>query len=145
MKSKHFNLKQLMGKVMAIFLVSVYALFSVGIIKATHFCMGRQASVALFSKQAKKCPCSIYATEKDSCCDDEHQLIRIENEQKVFSSLSVSLPCWIEFEKLYTKRLITSVETASHWSDQPDHSPPPKIPLWKFHCSIILYDDRVIG
>lgn len=34
---------------MVLTLSAIYLLFSVGIIKATHFCMGREASVAYFT------------------------------------------------------------------------------------------------
>jgi hypothetical protein len=132
--------KQIAAKTMVIVLVSVYALFSVGIIKATHFCMGREASVAIFSAEAKKCLCSLYAGEKDSCCDDAHELVRIENEQKVVSVLSLALPILFELEKLYTAQLV-AVETSSFESAYRVSDPsPPGIPLFKIHCSFVFYD-----
>jgi hypothetical protein len=146
MNAKRPRLNSLIAKIAMIFLASIYTFFSIGVIKATHFCMGRQASVALFTTQPKECPCSIYAMEKDSCCDDEHDLIRIENEQKVLSPLTLSLPQWIEFRKLYVTRLVAlAVKSDLPWHDQPEHSPRPKVPLWKFHCSIVFYDDQLIG
>lgn len=128
------------AKAMVIVLVSVYALFSVGIIKATHFCMGREASVTIFSAEAKKCPCSLIAGEKDGCCDDAHELVRIENEQKVVSVLSLALPVWFELEKLYTARWI-AVETSSFESAYTVSDPSPQgVPLFKIHCSFVFYD-----
>ena len=93
-------------KALALVLVSIYILFSVGIIKATHFCMGREASVQFFSSEAKKCPCSLYAKEKSTCCDDQHELLKIEDEQKVISSVSTPLPVW-KIERIFTERLLT--------------------------------------
>lgn len=130
---------------MVIVLGSVYALFSVGIIKATHFCMGREASVAIFSAEAKKCPCSLSAGEKDNCCDDAHELVRIEHEQKVVSVLSLAVPVWFELEKLYTAQLVAE-QTSSFKPDYLVSDPsPPGIPLFKIHCSFVFYDGGFMG
>ena len=44
------------GKALVLLLMVVYVLFSVGIIKSTHFCMGREASVQFFTSEAKNRP-----------------------------------------------------------------------------------------
>jgi hypothetical protein len=130
-------------KAMALLLVSVYILFSVGIIKATHFCMGREASVAFFTSEAKKCPCSLYALEKNSCCDDHHELIKIDDEQKVITAISAALPVW-KIERIFTERLLTSIlkHQPSH-REMPDKAPP-KIAIWKANCSYVFYDDESV-
>jgi hypothetical protein len=133
------------AKVITVVLVSVYALFSVGIIKATHFCMGREASVVIFSSEAKKCPCSLFAGEKDNCCDDEHELVRIENEQKVISALSVALPVWFELEKLYTAQFVAAATTSSGSAHLVSDPSPPGVPLFKIHCSFVFYDGGFMG
>jgi hypothetical protein len=146
LKTRKKKLKLLPGRITLIFLISVYLLFSIGIIKATHFCMGRVASVALFSAEARKCPCSLFAGEKNSCCDDEHELIRIENEQKTISSFTLAVPQWFVLENLYCEQFITSGDTKpSERFYPPGSSLPPKIPRWKFHCSLVLYGDPLIG
>jgi hypothetical protein len=133
-----------MRKVVMISFVSVYLLFSIGIFKATHFCMGREASVAIFSTEAKKCPCSLYAGERGTCCDDNHELIRLDDEQKVIAAFSLAVPVWIELEKLYTKRLVASDIADESFDHLPDDLPP-KVPLFKIHCSFVFYDDVLIG
>jgi hypothetical protein len=135
------TLKTFTGKAMALLLVSVYILFSVGIIKATHFCMGREASVQFFSSEAKKCPCSLYAKEKTSCCDDEHELLRIDDEQKTISNLTAPLPVW-KIERIFTERLLTFTIRSSNAdaSGEPQKAPP-KIPIWKANRSYVFYDD----
>jgi hypothetical protein len=126
-------------------MVSVYLLFSVGIIKATHFCMGREASVTFFSAESRKCACSLYAKEKNSCCDDEQDLIRLEDEQKVLSKFSIPVPVW-KLERLYTEQLIAWLTIRPQTFPQGQNtSLPPKIPLWKFHCSYVFYDDSLIA
>jgi hypothetical protein len=130
------------GKALALILVSVYVLFSVGIIKATHFCMGREASVAFFTSEAKKCPCSIYAKEKTSCCDDEHELLKIDDDHKTIASVSGPLPVW-KIERIFTERLLTFT-VRSHQFDfrEIPQKDPPKIPIWKANSSYVFYDEQ---
>jgi hypothetical protein len=131
---------------MAILFASVYLVFSVGVLKATHFCMGREASVRYFTAESKKCPCSLFAGEKNSCCDDEHNLLRLENEQKTVVAFTLPVPQWMELQDLSL--------TTSHFNlqvtqpEQPERSfslPPPKIPLWKSQHRLVFYDDDLIG
>lgn len=129
------------SRAIALVLVSVYVLFSVGIIKATHFCMGREASVQFFTAETKKCPCSLYADEKNSCCDDEHELIRIDDEQKTISSLTAPLPVW-KVERIFTERLLTLTIVSSADDSIREHTKaPPKVPIWKATSSYVFYSD----
>lgn len=123
-----------------IVLISVYALFSVGIIKATHFCMGREASVVFFSAEAKKCPCSLFSGERDGCCDDAHELVKIEDEQQNAPVLSVVLPVWFELEKLYTSQLVAIATSSARPCFRIADPSPPKVPRFKIYCSFVFYD-----
>ena len=125
-------------------MVSVYMFFSVGILKATHFCMGREASVSWFTTEAEKCACSLYASEKESCCDDEHELIRIDNDQKIISGSAAPPPEWISLGEIYTVVNCATAITAGQTA-KADDSPPPKVPRWKKLCSLVFYDDDRIG
>jgi hypothetical protein len=131
---------------MVVLFVSVYLIFAVGVLKATHFCMGREASVSYFTAESTKCPCSLFAGEKNSCCDDEHDLLRLENEQKTVVAFMLPVPQWMELQDLSL--------TTSHFNlhvtqfEQPEKSfslPPPKIPLWKSQRRLVFYDDHLIG
>ena len=132
----------MLKKTLALMLLSVYMLFSVGILKATHFCMGREASVQFFSANAKKCPCSIYAKEKTSCCDDEHELIKIEDEQKVITAVSMPMPAW-KLERIFTERFLADELMPNNVRERelPDKAPP-AIPLWKANSTYVFYDDE---
>jgi len=143
MKSKpsRFNLLSRIGILM---LVSIYILFSIGILKATHFCMGREASVSFFTTEAKKCGCSAYAEEKNRCCDDKQDLLKIKNEQKTISKLSLNVPEWMILEKIYTEQWVALNETVATGIEASDPAPP-DIPLFKFHCSFVFYDDEMIA
>lgn len=101
--------------------------------------MGREASVRFFSAEAAKCPCSLYSAEKSSCCDDHHELLRIDDEQKTISTLSAPLPIW-KVERIFTERLLTfSVVSLNQPVEQPSKAPP-KIPIWKATSCYVFYD-----
>ena len=125
-------------------LAAVYITFSVGVMKATHFCMGREASVTYFSSESKKCACSLYAPETNRCCSDKHEVLKIEDEQKTIQAYTIRIPQLYILEDLYTERLITSL-TGDNLAKEPievDVSPPP-IPLFKTHCSFVFYDSEL--
>ncbi len=132
--------------VTSVLLLSVYVVFSIGVLKATHVCMGRQASVEYFTSEAKKCPCALFSNEKSDCCHDEQALIKIDNEQKVISSVSAPIPVW-KLERLFTHKLLTVVRPVNeHLVKQFDSSPPPpKLPLFKQHRSYVFYEDEHIA
>lgn len=139
MSAKIKAIQLIARSVTMIVLISAYALFSVGIIKATHFCMGREASVVFFSADAKKCPCSLFSGARDSCCDDAHELVKIEDEQQSVPVLSVVLPVWFELEKLYTAQLVATA-TPSRPSFRITDPSPSKVPRFKIYCSFVFYD-----
>lgn len=144
-KSKTGRFKLNTTGIGTIILVSVYLLFSIGILKATHFCMGREASVAFFTTETEKCACSLFAGEKDGCCDDEKDLLKLETEQKSISTLTLSLPQWMVIEKLYTEQLVASHDPALE-KGHPSKDPlPTPIPLFKFYCSYVFYDEGLIA
>src|SRR5688572_29144609 len=101
LRSKYF-------KVIFVTLAAIYLLFSIGVMKATHFCMGREASVTFFSGESQKCGCSLFAGENDSCCDDEHELLKIKDDQNQTTGYTIQIPQLYILEDLYTERLITS-------------------------------------
>ncbi len=120
--------------------IFAYTLFSIGVIKATHFCMGREASVALFTTEAEKCACSAYAGEKGPCCDDDTELVRIDDDQKVISSLVFSGPSLFVIEALAQDDERTPKASGAR-GYSPEKGPPlPRDPLWKIHCSLVFYD-----
>lgn len=129
-----------------IVLAALYLMFSVGILRATHFCMGRKASVTFFTVESQKCACSLFAGEKDSCCDDEHDLIRLENEQKTVASISLDLPQMVQLGDISASWLLqTTLAEITNPVVEQYLSPPPKVPLYKSQHRLIFYDDRLIG
>jgi hypothetical protein len=126
-------------------LCALYLLFSVGIVKATHFCMGREASVTYFASGLHKCPCSLFAKEKDNCCKDEHELIKLEDSQKNLPAFSLSLPALTLLGEIYSQASISDHNDVASFEHSPaDEQPPPKI-LFKIYCSYVFYDAKSIA
>ena len=137
--------KQWMARLTALLIVSVYLFFSIGILKATHFCMGREASVSWFTTEAEKCPCSLYGGEKGSCCDDEHELLRIDNEQKIITAFAAPAPEWIALREVTIEVDASHVIIAGQAAKAYNDAPPPKVPRWKRLCTLVFYDDHLVG
>jgi hypothetical protein len=104
--------------------------------------MGRVKSSTLFTFESIKCPCVLFATplSKD-CCDDDHELIKIENDHAASHIVSIA-PDFFEIATLFeadqpnetdNRKLITPI----------GESPPPlsDIPLFAKYCSLVFYDD----
>jgi hypothetical protein len=131
-----------MTKLFAIAFTCVYLTLTVGVVHATHYCMGRVDSSAFFSFESRKCACELFASRSDkSCCDDEISLIKIEDDQ------SVSAPLTVVPEFFYMGELTFSVlaekPAQSGISFLITHDKPPgdQVPLFVQHCSLILYSD----
>jgi hypothetical protein len=124
---------------MVLILTGVYLLFSTGVVKATHICMGRKASVAYFTAETPKCACARFAGEKDTCCDDEHELIKLQDSQNAIPVFILSAPALIELRDLFQTEVITKngLDVFSEFSTV-SHSPPRS--LFKLHCSFVFYD-----
>lgn len=119
-------------------MAAVYLLFSVGIVKATHFCMGREDSVAFFTSEAKSCPCAL--AEIASCCSDEQGLLKLEHSQKNFSFFQLSLPTLWVLREVYTRSLDAGEEVARAGVDASD--PPPLLTsLYKLYCNYVFYGE----
>jgi hypothetical protein len=131
-------------KISSFLLVGVYLLFSIGILKATHFCMGRKAYESFFTIESEKCGCSEWMEESSDCCDDEHGLLKIDDEQKTISTFALNVPQWMVLEKIYTQQLITVVEP-THQEFGTHDPPPPDRPLFQKYCSFVFYDDEMMA
>jgi len=123
-------------KLGSIFILSVYLLLSVGVAKSTHFCMGREHHSALFSFESKKCACSVYQRiDVKTCCEDETELVKIENDQVHSSATDAPQTGWsvlpiIAFECAKPVILSGNVLTLVSYN-----LPPPKVPIYQLGCS----------
>ena len=124
---------------MIVVVSGLYLLFSVGIVKATHFCMGTEASVTFFSGDASECGCKLVASEKDGCCEDEHELLRIDDSQKNMSQFQLSLPVLSVLAVIHPLTGVPAhgyVASIDEWQ-----APRPPLALYKVYCTYVFYDD----
>jgi hypothetical protein len=132
-------------KAMLMAFAATYLLFSIGILKSTHYCMGRESSVVLFSADAHGCACSVLFSGADKgCCDDEHEVIKISDDHKNIGNYIIRIPQLYILDDLYTTRLITSTvspeKTLNH--KETEELRPPRLPLFKTNCSFVFYDNE---
>lgn len=129
-----------LSSLMVLVFAALYLLFSVGVLKATHFCMGREASIAYFTAEAHQCACNIIPPDGDDCCDDQQGLLRIDVFQKSLSIFELSPPALPFLGALYG--LPSSEPRCARANHRPlfETQPPPKI-LYKVFCSFVFYDD----
>lgn len=124
-----------------------YLFFSVGVIKATHLCMGREASVAFFSSEAEKCFCSKFLSkEKDACCDDKQEVIRIDEDQQAVSLFNLQSSDLILLEAFDLNLLSTRCEqNHDNALSTSSRDRPPKLPFYTSYCSFVFYDSDVVS
>ena len=137
--------RSLLTTVIIAMLSGLYLLFSVGVLKSTHRCMGREASVVFFSAEADSCACALFAGEEDDCCDNEHNLLKIEDSQKSLQSFQMAAPALPLLGQIYDAALAT-VDVAApgqHFRQEEDILLPER--LYKVYCSLVFYDDESIG
>ena len=107
--------------------------------------MGREASVTYFASDPQKCPCSLFAKEKDNCCKDEHELLKLQDSQKNLPAFSLSVPALTLLGEIYSQVLLSDDNNVARSEDVPaDEQPPPKI-LFKIYCSYVFYDEKSIA
>lgn len=105
--------------------------------------MGRAKSTKIFSFESKKCPCSAFLPQNNGCCDDEHELLIVDDSQTQTLALAVPVPAFFEIGQIFqTHPEQTFAYTSTQYFDE-DFSPPPKGPLFKINCSYVFYDEEL--
>lgn len=122
---------------MMIVVNGLYLLFSAGVVKATHFCMGREASVRFFTGEPSRCACSSFTSE-DGCCDDEHDLLKVEDSQKHISQFQLNLPVLSLLGEVHS--LMASDSNHADRVVEFRHEPRLPVPLYQVYCTYVLYD-----
>jgi hypothetical protein len=136
-------------KLFAIAFTCVYLHLSVGVVKTTHYCMGRESSSILYSFEAKRCGCSLFLpnSEKNSCCHDDSEFIVIDEDQTPTASLSLTSPDYFPIAELYSSDVVlASSFTKNEFDFYLNYNlPPPKEPLYKILCAYTLYDEELMS
>jgi hypothetical protein len=136
-------------KLFAIAFTCVYLHLSVGVVKTTHYCMGRESSSIFYTFEAKRCGCSLFLSnlEKNTCCHDESELIVIDNDQTPTSVFSLTAPDYFPIAELYNTGLQLATSLTKNESDfyLNNSLPPPKEPLYKTLCAYTLYEEELMS
>jgi hypothetical protein len=129
-------------KLFAIAFTCVYLHLSVGVVKTTHYCMGRESSSSFYTFKAKRCACDLFLSnlEKNTCCHDESELIILDDDQSVAQFLFIHAPEYFPMIDLYKNSVEAEQKYHKNIPSSPDYIPPPKEPLYTVYCSLRLYE-----
>ncbi|MFM7853095.1 MAG: hypothetical protein ACKO96_14545 [Flammeovirgaceae bacterium] len=129
-----------MKRVFCIVFVFIYSLLSIGVATSTHFCMGRAKHTSVFSFETEKCACAKY-NANTNCCDDQHKLLHIKDDQTGSQPLTAPLP---EFNLLGTLfKTVSTDDLQKTTSPRLAILVPCKIPIYEKVHSLLFYDSIV--
>ena len=122
----------------------VYLTLTVGVAKTTHYCMGREKHSSLFSFSTKKCGCSLFLQVNNTCCADQHEILKIDDNQSGGKITHTPIPEFNLLGEVYTLNEEIVSSFASRFQDETEvNPPPPKIPRYQSFCSLVFYDASV--
>jgi hypothetical protein len=107
--------------------------------------MGRAKSASLFSYEAKKCACSLFSKENNSCCHDESKYFILEDDQSAAILRLTLTPEFILLVADLGNSAQTIAQTSTQYVEHIESHRPPLIPLYKTHCAYMFYDDGEIA
>ncbi|MEQ8924496.1 MAG: hypothetical protein RLO81_01720 [Fulvivirga sp.] len=129
-----------MRKLFLTHIAIIYLLLSVGVTKSTHYCMGRAINVEYYSILADGCSTS--DERKMPCCDDETEILSIEDEHQTESltksfanTVSLFVPSYFQLE--YESLL--NITDESQFADLPDPPELVKEPIYITTHSFTFY------
>ena len=79
---------------------------------------------------------------KNGCCNDEHDIIKIEDDHAASTVVSL-VPGFYEIGQIFSEYV--SIENDADVFSDVDESPPPldHVPLFTMHCSLVFYDSMM--
>lgn len=102
-----------------------YLAVSSGVIVNFHYCMDRLASAELFAAKAEKCgKCGMEMHKADGCCRDEVKIVKMDDDQKITSSILFELPSLeasLSIPSLFISAPFSSLSCDKRFQN---HSPP---------------------
>jgi hypothetical protein len=102
--------------------------------------MGREQNSSLFSFESKKCPCFRLADQTRSCCADEHELVKLENDQSASQVIHSPTPEFNLIGKLFSDNQEIRLSESAPLAVAEVNPPPPKIPIYQAVCSLVFYE-----
>jgi len=123
----------------------VYTCLSIGILQTTHICMGRVSEVSYFSVEEKKCPCFQSLGKDMDCCDDEHALIQLDDDQQLSGVKVLAAPLFVVIAPVHVDFASLASQPEKRHALTAKAPPPPREGLYKIHCSFVFYGDEELG
>ena len=114
-----------MKKIVVPILLLCYLAVSTGVIVNFHYCMNRLASTELYAGESKQCgKCGMHKNASNGCCQDEVKIVKMDDDQKITSSLSFNLPPGEALVCQVSDFTIASFYNVPETRHYRDHSPP---------------------
>jgi hypothetical protein len=113
-----------MKKAAATILLSLYLVFSSGLVVNLHYCMNRFDSMQLGSSKSEFCgKCGMHTEDSSGCCHDAVQILKIDDDQQA-ASIAFDFKAPVALPVLHNDffDIINAGEHSVIYS--PDHSPP---------------------
>jgi hypothetical protein len=125
----------------AIAFTCVYLTLTVGVAKTTHYCMGQEKNSSLFSFTTKKCACSLFSAQLNGCCEEDSQIVKIEDDQSGGLVLELAPPVLNFLSEIYSFDRATILKYDYRYcSTDKFDQPPQPVPLYQSHCSLVFYE-----
>lgn len=114
-----------MKKLLLAILLLSYLAVSSGIVVNFHYCMNRLASTEWFAMEGKRCDkCGMSMQKSHGCCHDEVKILKMEDDQKISSSVSFELPSLDMPSQAPSEFISTSFYNGDVATDPGNHPPP---------------------
>ena len=114
-----------MKKIVVSIALVCYLAVSSGLIINFHYCMNRLASTEWFTMEGKQCEkCGMEMHKSHGCCHDEVKVVKMEDDQKLTSSVTFELPSLDMPAQVPSEFIATSFYNSNVTTD-PDNHPPP--------------------
>ena len=113
-----------MKKLLALFILLTYLVFSCGVVINFHYCMDRLASTQLFFTEDKYCDnCGMHTDDSNGCCRDEIQVVKIKEDQQK-ATVVVDLIAPLAQIAVTPSLIELPFQNPDITRHQSDHSPP---------------------
>ncbi len=97
----------------------------------------------IFSFESKKCPCSLFEDEPSSCCHDESELVKIDDDQQLQTATIVVLPAFFLIESFELHQQISNYNLGNSLIDPNLYLPPKtQVPIYKLNCALTFYSEE---
>jgi hypothetical protein len=114
-----------MKKVLVSIVLICYLAVSSGVIINFHYCMNRLASTELFAFENDRCgKCGMHTEESNGCCRDEVKVVKMEEDQKLATAFTYTLPLLDAVIQEPSEYIVTSFYNVPLTRHFLNHSPP---------------------